>query len=206
MKPLFFVILTTFTTLTFAQSNYRQDMNQAFEAWNEGNQKGVEVFSKVATTYPSEWLPKYYVAFGTTLQSFEESNPIEKENQIDKAKLIIALLEKDYPTNVEVLNLKALNLASEIMLNPMKNGFTLMEEVQSVYAKAKLLNKTNPRTILGQAEFNIGASKFIGGDITNDCKAVEKAVALFNIEKVKEFEPNWGRDRAENLLNKECKK
>lgn len=206
MKKLFFTLSIILTSVTFGQTNFDEVMTNAFKAWQKGNDQGIEQFQKVAHLFPKERLPQYYLAFTQTLKSFEETNPIKKEELIDAAKLIIAQLEKDDPTNEEVFNLKALNLSAEIMLNPMRNGFALMDEVQSVYAKAKLLNPNNPRTILGKAEFNIVASKFVGGDLTNDCKAVEKALALFATEQTGKFEPNWGKDRAENLLNKECKK
>lgn len=206
MKKLFLSLVLIVSSVAFAQTNYEQEMMNAFKAWQNGNDKAMEQFQKVATQFPKERLPHYYLAFTQTLKSFEETNPIKKEELIDAAKLIIAQLEKDYPNNEEVLNLKALNLSSEIMLNPMLNGFALMEEVQAVYAKAALLNPNNPRTILGKAEFNIGASKFVGGDITNDCKAVEKALALFATEQTGKFEPSWGKDRAEMILNNDCKK
>ena len=205
MKSLVIVLITLLSSVTFAQNNFDQDMKKAFSTWEKGNLSAAKAFEMVQKNHSAEWLPKYYQAFTLTLASFEETNPLEKEKLIDEAKGIIHNLETKYPSNEEILNVKALNLSSEIMLNPMMNGFAMMEEVQSVYTKALLLNANNPRSILGQAEFNIGASKFIGGDISKDCKAVEKAVALFEAEKPNQFEPNWGKDRAEMVLNNDCK-
>jgi len=205
MKKLFFTLSIILTSVTFGQTNFDEVMTNAFKAWKKGNDQGIEQFQKVAHLFPKERLPQYYLAFTQTLKSFEETNPIKKEELIDAAKLIIAQLEKDDPTNEEVFNLKALNLSAEIMLNPRVNGMLLMQDVQSIYAQSILLNPNNPRSILGNAEFNINTAKFMGGDIAKDCKAVRKALALLATENKNSLEPSWGKERAENLLNNECK-
>jgi len=205
MKTILITIATLVSATSFAQTNYDQEMIQAFDSWKKGNKAASEEFQKVEKNHQSEWLPKYYTAFTQTLQAFEPGDNLDKQNLIDQAKVIINQLEKMQPNNAEILNLKALNLTAEIVLNPMVNGMILMDDVNSTYAKAILLNPTNPRSILGKAEFNIQAAEFVGGDITNDCKAVKKALALFETEKVGKFEPNWGKDRAENLMENECK-
>ena len=205
MRTFIITITTLISGLVFGQSNFDQEMNQAFYAWQNGNQSATVAFKEVMKNNNENWLPKYYVAFTQTLQSFENSDFKIRQDLIDDARVLINQLEKSYPNNPEILNLKALNLTSEIALNPMANGMALMDEINSIYSKAIVLNPTNPRSILGKAEFNINASKFIGGDITNDCKAVKNALALFGTEKPAKFEPNWGKDRAENLLKTECK-
>lgn len=205
MKTLIFILSTFISSLLFAQNNYETQMHNAFSEWEKGNDSGILAFQKVEKLFPEEKLPKYYLAFTKTLQSFENGSPLEREKLIDDAKLLIVQLEKSYPNQSEILNLKALNLTSEIVLNPMMNGMALMEDVNSTYSHAMLLDPLNPRTILGKAEFNINAAKFVGGDINSFCKDVEKALVLFETEKVEKFEPSWGKDRAESLLNNECK-
>ena len=205
MRTFIITITTLISGLVFGQSNFDQEMNQAFYAWQNGNQSATVAFKEVMKNNNENWLPKYYVAFTQTLQSFENSDFKTRQDLIDDARVLINQLENSYPNNPEILNLKALNLTSEIALNPMANGMALMDEINSIYSKSIVLNPTNPRSILGKAEFNINASKFIGGDITNDCKAVKNALALFGTEKPAKFEPNWGKDRAENLLKTECK-
>lgn len=205
MRTFIISITTLISSLTFAQTTFDQEMNQAFSDWKNGNQAGIEAFQKVQKNNQDNWIPKYYVAFIQTLQSFEGSDQNLRQNLIDDARVLIHQLEYSNPNNPEILNLKAMNLTSEIVLNPMANGMQLIDDVNSIYAKSILLNPTNPRSLLGKAEFNINASKFIGGDTTNDCKDVKNALVLFGSEKPAKFEPNWGKDRAENLLKNECK-
>lgn len=205
MKALIITIATLISGVIFGQSTFDQEMIQAFSAWQKGNKAATTAFQQVLKNNQENWLPKYYVAFTQTLQSFEGSDHHTRQNLIDESRVLINQLEKSNPNNPEILNLKALNLTSEIALNPMANGMALMDDINSIYSKAIVLNPYNPRSIVGKAEFNINASQFVGGDITNDCKAVKKALALFETEKPSKFEPNWGKDRAENLLKNECK-
>ncbi|MFV0233488.1 hypothetical protein OBK30_10585 [Empedobacter falsenii] len=96
-------------------------------------------------------------------------------------------------------------LTAEIVQNPMQNGAVYYGEVLQIYQKSLALNPTNPRSVLGLAEFNINSAKYSGMDITQDCKNVKKSLALFDAEKPKNNEPKWGKNRAQNLLNNECK-
>ena len=205
MKTLFITLSILLSTISFAQNNLNTDLEKALGQWKSNDKETIKSFEKINDQYPNDRLAKYYVAFTKTVNSFEENNPSAKEKLVNDAAQEIDLLIKNYPNDPEILNLKALNLSAEIMLNPMVNGMLLMDDIQSIYSKSILLNPNNPRSILGKAEFNINTAKFIGGDIAKDCKAVRKAVDLFATEDKNSLEPSWGKERAENLMNNECK-
>ena len=205
MKNLFITISILISTLSMAQNDYQTEMNKALKAFQSKDVDTVNQFEQLNKNYPNDRLAQYYLALSKTIDSFETENLSAKENLVKEAQNLILGLEKSYPNDAEILNLKALNLSAEILLNPMVNGMFLMPEIKSIYSKSLLLNPNNPRSILSNAEFNINTAKFIGGDISKDCKAVKKALDLFNAEKVNGFEPNWGKNRAENLIQNECK-
>lgn len=205
MRTLIITITTALSTFGFAQSNYEAKMNDALQLWKKDNQSAISAFKEIDNEFKTQRLPPYYLALTQTLASFDLNDPIQREELIEESKTIIDRLFKDYPKDPEILNLKVLNLTAEIALNPMKNGMLLMDEVQSLYAQSLLLNPNNPRTILGKAEFNLHVAKFIGGDVTNDCKALQKAVALFATEQKDKLEPRWGKEHAEEVLKVECK-
>lgn len=205
MKKILIITITLLSTLSFAQTNYNQAMENALTLWTKSNNDGIKAFKTLNENFPNERLPKFYLAYATTIKSLEITNLLEKEELIEQTKIWVNELEKSYPNNSEIQNLKALNLTSELLLNPMLNGMILMDDINSTYSKALILNPNNPRTYLNKAEFGINASKFVGGDITTYCKDLKKAVVLFETEKVEKFEPNWGKDRAEVLLTTECK-
>ncbi|WP_322971426.1 hypothetical protein [Faecalibacter sp. LW9] len=204
MKNLWIILAITFSMVAYGQSSYDKEMEIALKAWKNNNQEGLNAFKQISEEYLPSRLPQYYMALIQTLISFESNDLIKKEALIDEAKLAIEGLRRKYPNDPEILNLKALNLTAEIVLNPMKNGMALMDEVNETYREALNLEPNNPRSILGQAEFNLNASKFIGGDITSNCNALEKALALFKLEKKQKFEPQWGQKQAENVLKNQC--
>ncbi|WP_312313710.1 tetratricopeptide repeat protein [Empedobacter brevis] len=206
MKTILLTITTLFAVSTFAQKNFESDMKKTLTEWNKGNHSSEANFKQLINDYPNEWLPKYYVTFSEVLKTFESKDVDKNEEILSNAKTQIDDLVKNNPLNTEILNLKALYLTAEIVHNPMQKGAIYYPEVLQTYQKSLLLNPTNPRTILGLAEFNINTAKYGGiDDITQDCKNVKKSLALFEAEKPKNNEPKWGKDRAEALLNNECK-
>ena len=205
MKTIFLTIAILFAVSTFAQKNFESDMNKTLAEWYKGNHSSEANFKQLINDYPNEWLPKYYLTFSEVLKTFESKDVDKNEEILSNAKTQIDDLVKNNPLNVEILNLKALYLTAEIVQNPMQNGAIYYPEVLQIYQKSLALNPSNPRSILGLAEFNINAAKYSGMDITQDCKNVKKSLALFDAEKPKNNEPKWRKDRAEALLNNECK-
>lgn len=205
MKTLFITLSILLSTISFAQNNLHEDLEKALGQWKSNDKETIKSFERINNQFPNDRLAKYYLALTKTVNAFEEHPSVAKEKLVNEAAKEIEDLMKAYPNDPEILNLKALNLSAEIMLNPMVNGMLLMQDVQSIYAQSILLNPNNPRSILGNAEFNINTAKFMGGDIAKDCKAVRKALALLATENKNSLEPSWGKERAENLLNNECK-
>ena len=205
MKTIFFTIATFISISTFAQKNFEAEMSKTLTEWNKGNHSSEVNFKQLVNDYPNEWLPKYYMIMSDILKTFENKDKVNNEKILFNVKIQLNDLVKNNLFNTEILNLKALYLTAEIVQNPMQNGAIYYPEVLDIYQKSLTLNPNNPRTILGLAEFNINAAKYSGMDITQDCKNVKKSLALFDAEKPNNNEPKWGKDRAEALLNNECK-
>ena len=203
MKTFLLTIATLISVSTFAQKNFDTEMSKSLTEWKQTNSSAN--FEQLSKNFPNEWLPKYYLAFSEVLSTFENKNAEENYKNLDEAKTIIEALQADNLMNSEILNLKALYLTAEIVQNPMQNGAIYYPEVLQIYQKSLMLNPSNPRSVLGLAEFHINAAKYSGMDITQYCKNVKKSLALFDAEKPKNNEPKWRKDRAEALLNNECK-
>ena len=55
--------------------------------------------------------------------------------------------------------------------------------------------------VLSKAEWAMGSARFFGQDTDPFCKDVERAIDLFvNFKPESQFHPNWGKDRAEQIL------
>lgn len=205
MKTIFLTIATLFSISAFAQNKFESDLSTILVEWNKGNHSSEANFKQLINDYPNEWLPKYYLTLSEILKTFESIDADYNEKTLSQVKIQLDDLLKSNPLNTEILNLKALYLTAEIVQNPMQNGAVYYGEVLQIYQKSLALNPTNPRSVLGLAEFNINSAKYSGMDITQDCKNVKKSLALFDAEKPKNNEPKWGKNRAQNLLNNECK-
>jgi glutaredoxin-related protein len=205
MKTIFLTIATLFSISAFAQNKFESDLSTILVEWNKGNHSSEANFKQLINDYPNEWLPKYYLTLSEILKTFESIDADYNEKILSQVKIQLDDLLKSNPLNTEILNLKALYLTAEIVQNPMQNGAVYYGEVLQIYQKSLALNPTNPRSVLGLAEFNINSAKYSGMDITQDCKNVKKSLALFDAEKPKNNEPKWGKNRAQNLLNNECK-
>lgn len=205
MKTIFLSIISLLSITVLAQNTVEKDLNKALVSWEKAEPSSKSNFEELVKTYPNEWLPKYYLALSEVVNVLDNAKKEGNSKALDEAKNLINQLEKQYPKNVEVLNLKALYLTAEIVQDPLTNGGIYYPEVLGTYQKALAINPENPRAILGLAEFNINAADYIGTDITQDCKNVKKSLALFTNEKPKKNELKWGKDRAEMLLNDQCK-
>lgn len=205
MKTIFLTIATLFSVSTFAQNKFETELNTTLIEWNKGDHSSEANFKQLINDYPNEWLPKYYLTLAEILKTFESKDEDKNEEILTNAKIQVDDLVKSNPLNTEILNLKALYLTAELIQNPMQTGAIYYPEILETYQKSLAINPSNPRSVLGLAEFNINAAKYSGMDITQDCKNVKKSLALFDAEQPKMNEPNWGKDRAEMLLNNECK-
>ena len=204
MKTFLITIATLISVSTFAQKNFEAEMSKSLIEWKQ-NSSSTANFEKLSKDFPKEWLPKYYLAFSEVLSTFENKNIEENYKKLDKAKAIIDELQAENLMNPEILNLKALYLTAEIVQNPMQKGAENTPIIQQLYTKSLVLNPSNPRSVLGSAEFNINLANYSGANITQDCENVKKALVLFDTDQPKKNEPKWGKDRAENLLNNQCK-
>ena len=92
-----------------------------------------------------------------------------------------------------------------LVQDPMNNGQKYSPLILEQYNKAIALSPNNPRAVFSKAEFEIGGAKYWGTDTKPMCAAIAKSIELFaNFKPESQFHPNWGADRAQELL-KECK-
>lgn len=191
-----------------AQSQYEQGMTKAMQAWGAGkNSEAVATFERIASVEKTNWLPNYYIAFINVLDAFgtkdkEKASALLTKSQdaLDNAMLIS-------PNNPEIMVIQAYIYTAYIVQDPMTNGQKYGGLAMEEYNKALAIAPNNPRVIFGKAEFEIGGAKFWGTDTKPMCAAIEKAIQLFaNFKPETPFHPNWGADRAPQVLEENCKK
>lgn len=207
MKNIITITIVLLTTMVNAQDQYTKGMQKAFELW--GEQKTAEasnMFERIATAEPDNWLPFYYVSQVNTVASFGEKDEAKLSRQLEKAQEFVDIAKNISPDNPEIMVQQALIHTAWVAFDGATYGMTLSGKVAALYAKAAELAPDNPRVVFSKAEWDMGSAQFFGQDIAPYCKDVERSIELFdNFKPESEFHPNWGKERAEAIL-KNCNK
>ena len=201
MKNLTIILVLFITGFANSQTNYEQGMQKAFELWGTKPIEASQVFERIAKAETDNWLPSYYAANVLILNGFVIKDKDQLTAQINKAQELLndaTTISKDNP---EILVLQALLHTVWVAFDGATYGMTLSGKVASLYAQAEKLDPNNPRVILNKAEWGMGSARFFGQDIKPYCKDVERALELFaNFKPETPFHPNWGKERAEEII------
>ena len=206
MKHLIIIVTLLVSGFLMAQTNYEKGMQKAFELW--GSNKPTEasnMFERIAGAEADNWLPLYYAAQVNITQSFGEKDENVLSAKLKKAQDLIndaTTISKDNP---EILVLQALLHTAWVAFDGATYGMTLSGKVVELYTKASQIAPNNPRVVYCKAEWDMGGASYFGQDTTPFCKDIERSLELFaNFKPESAFSPNWGRERAEQILES-CK-
>ncbi len=195
IRIVLFVVVYLISQVAQSQTKFEQGMQEAFELMSENkNSEAVNMFERIASAEPENWLPPYHIALLKTRTSFTMKDKSMQEAQIKSAEDYIASAETLSPDNSEVYVVKAMINVAKIASNPMVNGATLSGPTAALYNKAIALDKTNPRAHSGLVEFEMGSARFFKQDLTPYCKRLQESITLYDAFKPADsFSPNWGK-------------
>lgn len=197
------------TTGNAAQpTKYQEGMRKAFQLWDEDKHwEAANVFERITTVEPDNWLPAYYVAQINVIYSFTEKDKAKLTAQLDKAMDFINQAKTISKDNAEILTLEAQWYTAWIVFDGQQYGMTYSAKASELYQKALALEPNNPRIILSKAEWDMGGAQYFGQSIEPYCKDIERAIELFATFKPRgEFYPTYGLERAQGIWEKSCKK
>ncbi|MBR9915933.1 MAG: hypothetical protein GYB32_14140 [Algicola sp.] len=201
-----FIFFLLSQTMTFAQGNYENGMQKAFELWGQNkNDEAENMFERIANAETDKWLPHYYIALMNSNKSWNIKDEQLLRVQLDKAQEHINSAMAISSDNPEILVLQAYVLTNWVAFDGMKYGMKYSGKIAELYNKAYQLSPENPRVVFAKAEWGMGSARYFGQDTTPYCASVEKSIELFaNFKPASEFHPNWGKERAEQVV-KSCK-
>jgi len=202
MQKIALIIAMLVSGLVSAQSNYEKGMNKAFELWTANNHvEAGNLFERISEADEDNWLPFYYAAQINIIYSFGEQDKEKLNAQLTKGQSLLDTAMAISPNNSDLLVMQALLHTAWVAYDGATYGMTLSGKITALYAKAEQLDPNNPRVVFSKAEWAMGSAKFFGQDTSPFCKDVKKALELFaNFKPESEFHPNWGKDRAEQVL------
>ncbi|TJY36206.1 hypothetical protein [Pontimicrobium aquaticum] len=206
MQKLALLIALIISGIITAQSNYEKGMQKAFELWGTNPTEASNLFERIAAAEKDNWLPPYYAAQVLILQGFEIKDKDKLDSHLKKAQDLINDATAISKNNPEIIIMQALLHTVWVVYDGATYGMQLSPKIAALYEQAAKIDSNNPRVVLNKAEWNMGAAQFFGQDTAPFCKDFERALELFaNFKPETPFHPNWGKERAEQVLNS-CKK
>lgn len=202
-KIILFIGLSVALQLT-AQTKFKTGMQQAFSLWEQGKiTEASQLFERISKAEPTKWKPLYYAATIEILGSFGIKNETLLNAKLTKAQEFLTNAFANSKNNAELLITQALLNTAFIAFDGQKYGMTLSGKNTQLYTKALEIAPNNPRVILANAEWNMGAAKFFGKSTKPFCKQIELAISLGKKEKIEdEFYPKFMLERAEQVFKK----
>tara|TARA_R110002126_G_scaffold277560_5_gene423606 strand:- start:761 stop:1384 length:624 start_codon:yes stop_codon:yes gene_type:complete len=207
MKKSILIIAILFTSSIAAQSKYQTGMQKAFSHWEKGEMvKASQLFERISKAEPENWLPAYYAATVEILGSFGVKDETALKAKLTKAQEFLDVAKSNSANNPEIIITQALLNTAYIAFDGQKYGMTLSGKNAQLYAQALAIAPSNPRVLLGNAEWNMGAAKFFGKSTKPYCEQIQKAIEIGKSEKIDiEFYPRFQVKRAQEAL-KNCQK
>jgi len=202
MKQLIIITTLLISGILIGQTNYEKGMQKAFELWGSNQPtEASNLFERIAKAEPNNWLPAYYAAQINVVNSFGERDEDKLSAKLKRAQDLINDATAISKENPEIMVLQALLHTAWVAFDGATYGMTLSGKVVELYTKAKIVAPGNPRVLYCKAEWDMGGAKYFGQDTAPFCKDIERAIELFaNFKPETPFHPNWGNDRAEQIL------
>ncbi len=202
MKQLIIITTLLISGILIGQTHYEKGMQKAFELWGSNQPtEASNLFERIAKAEPDNWLPAYYAAQINVINSFGERDEDKLSAKLKRAQDLINDATAISKENPEIMVLQALLHTAWVAFDGATYGMTLSGKVVELYTKAKIVAPGNPRVVYCKAEWDMGGAKYFGQDTAPFCKDIERAIELFaNFKPETPFHPNWGNDRAEQIL------
>ncbi len=212
LKPAVFTFLFIFSALSFARSSssYTETMEKNIKTLYEAQtiedlQAVVNTFIRIGRAEKNKWRPYYYSAFGNIMMSARAESPEDKDAYLDKAgeelKKALALKTDE----AELVALEGFILMLRIPIDPANRGPQYSGMATGALAKAAGMDPENPRALFLLAQMQMGTAQFFGSDTSEACATLDKAIELFEMQKLMHpLDPAWGKDMA-MAVKKQCK-
>ncbi len=207
MKYIIVLVITLISFSGISQTHYQTGMQEALDLWGENKPlEAVNMFERIATAEPDEWLPSYYASFIIVVHSFGEKDEAKLKAQLDRAMNFMNDAKAISKDNPEIIILDCLWHTVWVSYDGATYGMKYSAKVSMMYQQALELAPNSPRVILNKAEWDIGGAKFFGQSTDPFCKEIQRAIDLFaDFKTAGEFYPTYGIKRAKKLLEVNCK-
>ena len=208
MQNLIVTLVLSFflTAVGSAQTNYEQEMERAFELWqNEKPGEAANLFERIANAEAQNWLPYYYAAQVKIVQSFPMTDTAKKELLLKDAQNLLDKAKGLYGDEVELMILQAMLHTATLTIDPSVYAMKLSPLISGIYAEASKKAPENPRLALSRTEWDMGSARYFGEDPARYCPDLQSGLRLFEEEDHSPLvAPAWGEERLVRLIAQTC--
>jgi hypothetical protein len=209
MKSLSIFILIIFVTLTNminAQSPQyiaaMKDNVGKISKWSEAPQTLAATFERIAQAEKSQWLPYYYAAYATLIQSFGQTTLELKDQTLDRAQSLLDAATSLQPDSSECMVMQGFLYIGRLQADPMKRAAEFSQKAQKAFDRAIKLNPENPRGYYMKGVTILNTPDFYGGGKGPAKPMLILAVAKFStFIPSSELAPNWGKEDCQKKLS-----
>ena len=208
-KSILLCLAIIIATATFAQNEkyltaMKQNIARIDSLMIKGNAAEIaNNFSRIGDAEKDKWLPYYYAAFCKVTEAMTEQDNSKKDALADKASELLekaeTILAKE---NSEIYVIKSMIATAHMTVDPQSRFMTYGAESAESIKKAKILDATNPRPVLLEAQNTFYTPETFGGGKEVAKPLFEKAKSLF--EKFKpetDLSPVWGMSNVSYFLS-----
>lgn len=201
MKILLTLMLTLFLSSSgFSQDRYTTAMKKNIALVDSVYAKNnaaelAHNFERIAQAEKDKWLPYYYAAYLTVIQALSTQDVSKNDEIADKAEALLSsaenILGKD---NSEIYVIKSMIATARMIVDPQNRYMLYGQDISANAKKAEMLDPSNPRPVLLEAQNLLYTPEAFGGGKTAAQPLFEKAAELFNNFKPEsELSPMWGK-------------
>ena len=201
------VSLVLFVSVSsFAQSDkyvnaMKESLQKLSENFTDNLQPVSAQFERIAQAEQTQWLPYYYAAYFTALQTYIKPDNTTSDKILDKAQSMLDEALKLHPDSSECMVVQGFIHVGRIMVDPMNRGAEYSQLANAAFQKSIVLNPANPRGYYMKGVTVMNTPDFYGGGKIPAKPILTEAMAKFEAFKPSSpLAPNWGKDQCQTQL------
>lgn len=208
MKTLTITIILIFATLfsaTAQNGGYEKAMKKALTEMEAAQSPdamlaAANTFERIGQKAKDEYLPSYYAALNLLNYNWKLQDAAARDEVIDRAMAQVTSAQELAPGNDELEVLNGYALMARMTVDPMNRAQSYSPRIMQSFGKAMAMDPTNPRAKIMMAQMELGTAQFMGTEPTKACGLAQEGADLLAKEEVKGFEPSWGIDSVNQIL------
>jgi len=169
--------------------------------WSEPPQTLAATFERIAQAEQSQWLPYYYAAYATIIQSLSIKEADLKDKTIDHAQSLLDASSILQPDSSEYFVMQGFLYIAKLQVDPMARGAEYSMKAQAAFDNAIRLNPENPRGYYMKGTVVLNTPDFFGGGKAPAKPILTEAAAKFDSFKpATPISPDWGKQECQKQL------